>query len=301
MPAERPDHSDTDTWDTGAVSTEVDHEQAILAGQDPRRAEHRWLLTFGSRREFEDPSLEYRRLFSELLGTFMLVLVAAGGGIMHAEGRISLAAAVVAPGLMVMAIILFMGAVSGAHLNPVVSVAFAMRGDFPWRRVPAYIVVQLLGATLACLFLLALFGNVEHLGATLPGPGYRAWQALLMEVALTGTLVSVILGTASSAQNVGTIGALGVGGYIALAGLWAAPVSGTSMNPARSFGPALVAGDWTAYWVYVAGPLAGAGLAVGAALILRGHGGDAAARRAAAGALVAKVEAGEADAGQPRS
>ena len=142
-----------------------------------------------------------------------------------------------------MAIILFMGAVSGAHLNPVVSLAFALRRDFPARRLPGYVVAQLVGAALACLFLLAVFGNVEHLGATLPGPGYHNWQALLMEIALTGGLVSVILGTASAAQNVGTIGALGVGGYVALAGLWAAPVSGTSMNPARSFGPALVSGD----------------------------------------------------------
>src|SRR3954470_17630764 len=176
--------------------------------------------------DFDDPSLEYRRLFSELLGTFFLVLVAAGGGILHAKGQIALAPAVVAPGLMVLAIILFMGAVSGAHLNPVVSLAFALRGDFPWKRVLGYIVMQLVGATLACLFLLAVFGNVEHLGATLPGAGYKDWQALLMEMVLTAGLVSVILGTASSAQNVGTIGALGVGGYIALAGLWAAPVSG---------------------------------------------------------------------------
>jgi aquaporin Z len=111
-----------------------------------------------------------------------------------------------------------------------------------------------------------------------------------MEIALTATLVSVILGTASSAQNVGTIGALGVGGYIALAGLWAAPWGGTSMNPARSFGPALVAGDWTAYWVYVAGPLIGAAIAVGCALILRGRGGDATARAAASGALRSEPE-----------
>jgi aquaporin Z len=135
-----------------------------------------------------------------------------------------------------------------------------------------------------------VFGNVDHLGATLPGPGYKAWQAFLMEIALTATLVSVILGTASSAQNVGTIGALGVGGYIALAGLWAAPVSGTSMNPARSFGPALVAGDWAAYWVYVAGPLTGAGIAVGCALVLRGRGGDATARAVASGALAPQPE-----------
>ena len=130
-----------------------------------------------------------------------------------------------------------------------------------------------------------MFGNVEHLGATLPGPGYHAWQALLMEIALTGGLVSVILGTASAAQNVGTIGAIGVGGYIALAGLWAAPVSGTSMNPARSFGPALVSGDFHSFWVYVVGPLVGSLIAVGFAVILRGRGGDPVAHAAGSGTL----------------
>ena len=110
---------------------------------DPQRAHHLLMLEFGDRKDFDDPRLEYRRLFSELLGTFMLVLVAAGGGILHAKGQISLAAAVVAPGLMVLAIILFMGAVSGAHLNPGVSLAFAVRGDFPWKRVPGYISLTL--------------------------------------------------------------------------------------------------------------------------------------------------------------
>jgi aquaporin Z len=262
-------------------------EPSNVVIHDPQRAHHLSMMEFGSRTDFDDPKLEYRRLFSELLGTFMLVLVAAGGGILHGLGQISLAAAVVAPGLMVLAIILFMGAVSGAHLNPGVSLAFAVRGDFPWKRVPGYIIVQLLGATLACLFLLAVFGNIQHLGATLPGPGYHDWQAFLMEIALTGVLLSVILGTASAAQNVGAIGALGVGGYIALAGLWSAPVSGTSMNPARSFGPALVSGDWTAYWVYIAGPLIGAAIAVGCAMILRGRGGDPISHAAGSGVLTA--------------
>ncbi len=249
------------------------------------RAHHLLTLEFGDLRDFDDPRLEYRRLSSELLGTFFLVLVAAGGGILHGEGQITLAAAVVAPGLMVLAIILFMGAISGAHLNPAVSLAFALRGDFPWKRVPGYIIVQLIGATLACLFLYAVFGNIQHLGATLPGPGYHDWQALLMEIVLTLGLVSVILGTASAAQNVGAIAALGVGAYIALAGLWSAPVSGTSMNPARSFGPALVSGDFTAYWVYLVGPIAGALLAVGCAYVLRGRGGDVIARAAGSGVL----------------
>ncbi len=265
----------------GAASRRLD---AALGTAFPR-TQHVLTLEFGDRRDFDDPRREWRRLFSELLGTFALVLAAAGGGLLHAKGQISLAAAVVAPGLMVTAIILFMGAISGAHLNPAVSLAFALRGDFPWKRVPGYIVIQLAGAALACLFLRWVFGNVEHLGATLPGPGYQPWQALLMEIALTALLVSVILGTASAAQNVGAIAALGVGGYIALAGLWAAPVSGVSMNPARSFGPALVSGDWTSYWVYLAGPVAGALIAVGFAMVLRGRGGDAISRAAGSGVL----------------
>src|ERR1700738_871262 len=111
--------------------------------------------------DFHDPSQEWRRLFSELLGTFFLVLVAAGGGMMGQAfpGTISRAAAVVAPGLMVMAIILFMGKVSGAHLNPAVSIAFSLRGDFPWRRVPMYLVAQFAGAILAPLLLWALLGK----------------------------------------------------------------------------------------------------------------------------------------------
>jgi aquaporin Z len=257
------------------------------AGLGPAFPRTHQLLTleFGDRAEFDDPRREWRRLFSELLGTFALVLAAAGGGLLHAKGQVSLAAAVVAPGLMVMAIILFMGAVSGAHLNPGVSLAFALRGDFPWKRVPGYIIIQLIGATLAALFLRWVFGNVEHLGATLPGPGYKNWQALLMEIVLTALLVSVILGTASAAQNVGAIAALGVGGYIALAGLWSAPVSGTSMNPARSFGPALVSGDWSSYWVYLVGPIAGMLIAVGFAYVLRGRGGDVISRAAGSGVL----------------
>ena len=123
--------------------------------------------------DFRDPSREWRRLFSELLGTFFLVLVAAGGGMMGQAfpDTISRTAAVVAPGLMVMGIILFMGKVSGAHLNPAVSIAFSLRGDFPWRRVPGYIVVQLVGATLACLFLRAVIDVSATFGSNYPAAG----------------------------------------------------------------------------------------------------------------------------------
>jgi aquaporin Z len=242
-------------------------------------------------RDFEDPRQEWRRLFAELFGTFFLVLVAAGGGMMSQAfpGTISNAAAVVAPGLMVMSIILSMGKVSGAHLNPAVSIAFALRQDFPWRRVAGYVVVQLIGATLAALFLRGVINVSARYGANYPAHGYSAVAAFWMELVLTTGLVSVILGTASGAQNVGIIGAFGVGGYIALAGLWGSPISGASMNPARSFGPDLVATTFTDYWVYVAGPLAGAVLAVAIAYVLRGKGGGASGAAAAQGDLFTDV------------
>jgi len=240
---------------------------------------------------FDDKSQEWRRLFSELLGTFFLVLVAAGGGMMGQAfpDTISRTAAVTAPALMVLGVILFMGKVSGAHLNPAVSIAFALRGDFPWVRVPGYIVVQLIGATLAAWFLQAVIGVSAMYGSNYPAPTYSPTLAFVMEAVLTFGLVSVILGTASGAQNVGVIGAMGVGGYIALAGLWGSPISGASMNPARTFGPTLVSMDFNAYWVYVAGPLAGACIAVGAAFVLRGRGGGRSGSSAAQGMLFTEV------------
>jgi len=237
--------------------------------------------------DFNNPKQEWRRLFSEVMGTFLLLLVAAGSGMMNAAfgDPISRTAAVVAPGLMVMAMILFMGRVSGAHFNPAVSVAFALRGDFPWRRVPAYIVAQFVGAVLAVLVLQAVIGSSASNGATYPAQSTTHLAAFVMEVILTFGLVSVILGTASGAQNIGIIGALGVGGYVALAGLWASPLSGASMNPMRSLAPDLVANDFTAYWVYLAGPLVGAAIAVLAAYMLRGRGGGVAGSQAAQGGL----------------
>ncbi len=238
--------------------------------------------------DFWDDRYEGQRLFSELLGTFLLVLVAAGGGMVNARfggHAIGTAAQVVAPGLMVMAIILFMGTVSGAHLNPAVSVAFALRGDFPWRRVPAYIAAQFAGAVAATLVLWAFVGRHGGAGLALPGPGISTVAAMAWEMLLTAGLVSVILGTASGAQQVGTLAAIGVGSYIALAGLFGSPVSGASMNPARSLGPALVLGDWTAWWAYLAGPLAGAAIAVGIAYVLRGAGGGRSGTAAAQGTL----------------
>ena len=238
--------------------------------------------------DFWNDRFEGRRLFSELLGTFFLVLVAVGGGMVNARfggDAVPYTARVVAPALMVAAIILFMGTVSGAHLNPAVSFAFALRGDFPWRRVPAYVVAQFVGAILATLLLWALIGKQGSAGLTLPGNGISTTTAMLWEAVLTVGLVSVILGTASGAQQIGPLAAVGVGGYIALAGLWGSPVSGASMNPARSLGPALVLGDWTAWWAYLVGPVAGGAIAVGFAYVLRGPGGGLSGVQAAQGTL----------------
>jgi aquaporin Z len=238
--------------------------------------------------DFADDSYEWRRLFSEMLGTFFLVLVAVGGGIVNARfggHAVPPAARVTAPALMVAAIILFMGTVSGAHLNPVVSVAFALRGDFPWKRVPAYIVAQFAGAVLATLLLWALLGRQGSAGLTLPGSGVSTVTAMLWEAVLTAGLVSVILGTASGAQAVGSLAAIAVASYITLAGLFGGPVSGASMNPVRSLGPALVLNDWTAWWAYLAGPAIGALIAAGIAYVLRGPGGGPSGTQAADGTL----------------
>ncbi len=235
-----------------------------------------------SDQEFDDASLEYRRLFSEVWGTFLLVLVAAGGGVIGSQpygGDLTLAMKALAPGMMVMGIIFFMGTISGAHLNPAVTLAFAVRGNFPWRRVPGYIVAEVVGALLAAAFLQLLFGDIIA-GATEPGTGVTGIQAVITEAVLTLGLVSVILGTASGARNVGIAGAIAVGAYIGLVSVWGAPVSGASMNPARSFAPMAVAGDLTNYWIYLVGPLVGAMIAVVFERILRGKATKAGAEAA---------------------
>jgi len=238
----------------------IDHEPQRLKDAQQAAADF-WL-----------PAHEWRRIFSEAWGTFLLVVVAAGAGVVAAQsgGEITQSAKVVAPGLMVMAVIYFMGAVGGAHLNPAVTLAFAVRRNFPWGRVPGYIVAQFAGGIAAACFLRVMFGNIGLLGATVPAPGIGDLKALIMEVLLTAGLVNVILGTSAGARNVGTNGAIAVGGYIALAGLWAAPITGASMNPVRSFAPDLLRGDLHSDWIYIVGPVTGAMIAVGFEWILKG-------------------------------
>lgn len=212
---------------------------------------------------------EARRLLAECIGTFALTLFDCGAKVVGSiSGQVSPEAQAIAPGLVVAAMIYSIGACSGAHINPAVTLAFATRGVFPWRRVPGYWIVQIVGATLAAALLRYLFGNVEHLGATTPHGPVSA--SCLLEIVLTFMLVTVILGTATQHRVVGPNAALAVGAIIIACGVLGKAVSGASMNPARSLGPALVSGTLEHSWIYVAGPVLGAVAAVAAAELLHG-------------------------------
>lgn len=228
-----------------------------------------------------EPIVHPRQALAELVGTFLLTLVAAGAEVIAAisGGQVSPAARALAPGLLVMALIYALGDVSGAHFNPGVTWAFALRRVFPWSRVPIYWATQFAGACLAALLLWALFGDVNDLGANQPHHGVA--QSLVMEVLLTFLLLLVILGTATRHQLIGPDAAIAVGATIALCGLFAGPVSGASMNTARSLGPALLSGAYGHAWIYVVGPLMGATAAVGLVTLCHAHrhpGEDEAAR-----------------------
>jgi aquaporin Z len=237
--------------------------------------------------DFNDTRQEWRRLFAEFFATFFLVTVVAGVGMVASKypGSVSPAMKGAAIGLVIMAMILAVGKISGTHMNPAVTLAFATRGDFPWRRVPGYVVVQIAAGFLAALTLTALVGVSSSDGGSYPGADTTPLTAMFVEMLITFGLVSVVMGTASGAQSVGTFAALGVGGYIALSAMWGGPLSGASMDPARSLGPNVVGGDLGPIWVYMVGPFAGAVLAVGLAYLLRGHGGRLSTREVAQGAL----------------
>ncbi|MCB0123743.1 MAG: aquaporin, partial [Caldilineaceae bacterium] len=144
------------------------------------------------------------------------------------------------------------------HFNPAVTVAFALTRHFPWREVPGYLGGQLLGAVLGALTLRLLLGDAANLGATVPAGS--AMQAFGMELLLTAALMFVSISVATDTKAAGTIAAIAIGGTVALDALWGGPITGASMNPARSFGPALIAGVWTAHWLYWVAPLIGASL-----------------------------------------
>jgi aquaporin Z len=226
---------------------------------------------------FQEDTLRHRplsiRVSVEFLGTFILVTVAAGAGVInhYAGGNpISRTAAVVAPGAVVMAMIYALGPLSGLHINPAVTLAFASRQVFKLGWVLPYLAAQFAGAIAAALFLQGMFGDVAK-GSNYPiaKPG-GDWRSLVMEIVLTAILVTVILHTATGYRSIGHNAALAVGATIALNGLFASPISGASMNPARTLGPDIVAWHFTGWWVYLVGPCVGALLAVVVIDLLRG-------------------------------
>jgi aquaporin Z len=227
---------------------------------------------------FEEDTLRQRplwiRLIIEFVGTFVLVTVAAGSGVINqyaGGGPISRTAAVIAPGAVVMAMIYAWGPLSGLHINPAVTAAFAGRGVFPKAWVIPYWVVQLAGAIGAALFLQLMFGNVDAGGNYPIATKGGDWRSLVMEAVLTAILVSIILNTATGSRSIGHNAAIAVGSTVALLGLFASPISGASMNPARSLGPDIVSTNFTGWWVYIAGPVIGAAIAVMIIGLVRGR------------------------------
>jgi aquaporin NIP len=213
-----------------------------------------------------------RRLGAEALGTFALVFFGAGAIMVEADtGALGQLGVALAFGLAITTMIYALGHVSGAHFNPAVSLGFALSRHFPWSRVAAYWVAQVLGATGAALLLRASLGDVANVGTTLPSGSDR--QAFLWEVVLTFFLMLVIMAVATDTRAVGEAAALAVGGTVALGALVGGSVSGASMNPARSLGPALVSGELEALWIYLLAPLVGASLGTVVYQLLRGEPG----------------------------
>ncbi len=198
-----------------------------------------------------------RRGAAELAGTFALVLAGCGAIVVDLQtGALGHGGVAATFGLVILIMIATFGHLSGAHFNPAVTVAFALIRHFPWRDVPIYIAGQLAGAALGAATLRGLFGATSGLGATLPsGP---AWQAFSVEFLLTATLMLVITAVATDTRAVGQLAAIAIGATVALDALWGGPVTGASMNPARSFGPALMTGLWQSHWIYWLAPLTGA-------------------------------------------
>jgi aquaporin NIP len=204
-----------------------------------------------------------RRTGAELVGTYALVTAGCGAIMVNAEtsalGHIGVAFTF---GLVILVMIAATGHISGAHFNPAVTFAFALTRHFPWREVPFYIGGQMLGAILGALTLQVVIGDVANLGTTLPAGTVE--QTFGLEILLTASLMFVIIAVATDTRAVGETAAIAIGATVAVNALWAGPLSGASMNPARSLGPALIAGIGEHQWLYVVAPVIGA--AIGAML-----------------------------------
>ena len=215
-------------------------------------------------------SERWRRLGAEAVGTFTIVF-AAGGATVASQltgVQLGLLGAAFASGLAVTAMIYALGHICGAHFNPAVTLAFSLVRHFPIKEVPGYILAQLGGACLAASLLRLLYGDIAHLGSNLPSQG--AVQSLILEIVISFFLMFVIMAVATDSRAVGQAAALAIGLTVTFAILVAGPISGGSMNPARSFGPALLSWTWQDQWVYWLGPIIGAPLGGLVYQLLRG-------------------------------
>jgi aquaporin NIP len=200
-----------------------------------------------------------RRAGAELVGTYALITAGCGAIMVNSTtNALTHVGIALTFGLIILVMVAATGHISGAHFNPAVTIAFALTRHFPWREVLIYLPAQLIGAVAGALTLLALFGPVANLGATLPSGS--SLQSLGIETLLSAVLMFVIISVATDTRAAGQLAALAIGFTVALDALWGGPVSGASMNPARSFGPALVAGVWQDQWIYWVGPIIGAAL-----------------------------------------
>lgn len=209
-----------------------------------------------------------RRSAAELIGTFALVTAGCGAIIVNSQsGALTHVGIALTFGLIITVMIAATGHISGAHFNPAVTIAFAVTRHFPWREVVFYVVAQILGAVFGTLTLKFLFGDVLQMSMTLPSGSVQ--QSFGLEVLLTAVLMFVIISVATDTRAVGTPAALAIGFTVALDAMWGGPISGASMNPARSFGPALIAGHWEYQWLYWLAPLIGAVIGAGLYQFLR--------------------------------
>jgi len=214
----------------------------------------------------------WQALVAETVGTFALVFAGCGAIVIDAvtHGQVTHVGIAITFGLVIATMIYATGHISGAHLNPAVTLAFSATRHFPIERVPAYWAAQLGGASAAALLLRAMFGTAASVGATVPRGSDG--QSFVLEVVLTFFLMFVIMAVATDTRAVGEAAALAIGGTVLLDAMFGGPISGASMNPARSFGPALASMNWSHYWIYVAAPGLGALAAAGLYRALRsGH------------------------------
>lgn len=203
-----------------------------------------------------------KKYIAELIGTFTLVFCGCGAVVTNefSNGTVTHSGIALTFGLIVMSLIYAFGEISGAHFNPAVTIAFTYAKKFPSKEVPKYILAQCIGAILAAILLLILFPNNEYLGTTLPQ--IDVWRVFLFEVILTFFLMLVIINVSTGSKESGIMAGIAIGGIVWLEAQFAGPITGASMNPARSIGPAIVSGHIEHLWIYIFAPILGAILAV---------------------------------------